>query len=439
MRIERIHVTNFKLFEDMSMTLHPQFTLLIGENGSGKTSILDALAVACGVWLMDVPDPQIRNSRRPLYDSEIRLLPSNGSDPPAPALEAMVAAWGSIADQPMQWTREILFGKKSYAHLKETRDAIKELYRQATEIGSVLLPVIAYYGAGRAWLAHRARYKKLEESLAPSRRWSAFYDCLDERIRFDDLKHWFWNEETARGRRQGRYRPGFEVVRRAILRCVPRADDIWFDPDSKDIFFSIAGNAQPSSNLSAGQRMMLAMVADIAIKMVTQNSFLVPPDDLRSDEDASLPRVLAETPGVVLIDELDVHLHPRWQRRVANDLKTTFPNIQFVCTTHSPQVIGEVPPEETRGVRPDGRILPLAQAVGLDSNTILEEVMGAESETRATDQMLDEAERALDDGDIDGAKAVLERLREFQRGTTPQTADLEATIGTLEAIADAED
>ena len=129
-------------------------------------------------------------------------------------------------------------------------------------------------------------------------------------------------------------RPGFEVVRRAVLSCVPQADGLWFDPDREQIVLSIAGYAQPFDNLSAGQRMMLALVADIAIKAVTQNAFLLPPDEL-GPEDTPLPRLLQQTPGVVLIDELDVHLHPKWQRHVIEDLRRTFPKIQFIGTTHS--------------------------------------------------------------------------------------------------------
>ena len=91
--------------------------------------------------------------------------------------------------------------------------------------------------------------------------------------------------------------------------------------------------------------------------------------------------MLAQTPGVVLIDELDVHLHPRWQRRVASDLKSTFPRIQFVCTTHSPQVIGEVAPEEIRMLDDEAIGRAPDQSYGLDSNAILDDVMGADSRT----------------------------------------------------------
>src|SRR5207249_3320339 len=153
------------------------------------------------------------------------------------------------------------------------------------------------------------------------------------------------------------------------------ADAVWFDSDREQIVLSILGNAQPFDNLSAGQRMMMALVADLAIKAVTQNAFLVPPDQLEP-EDQPLPRVLRQTPGMVLIDELDVHLHPKWQRRVATDLKETFPTIQFVCTSHSPQVIGEVSQDEVRMFHDQSIELPPV-AYGADSNWILEHVMDA--------------------------------------------------------------
>jgi predicted ATP-binding protein involved in virulence len=126
--------------------------------------------------------------------------------------------------------------------------------------------------------------------------------------------------------------------------------------------------------------MMVALIADLAIRTVTLNAQFLPAETL-GPEDEPLPRVLRETPGVVLIDELDVHLHPKWQRRVASDLKRTFPNVQFVCTSHSPQVIGEVRPEEIRilpGDEGETETEQPVQSKGMDSNWILETVQGAD-------------------------------------------------------------
>ena len=73
MRIDHISVRNFKKFAEQTAALHPRFTLLVGDNGSGKSSLLDALAVAMGIWLVKPPDSELLNSRRGILPEEIHL------------------------------------------------------------------------------------------------------------------------------------------------------------------------------------------------------------------------------------------------------------------------------------------------------------------------------------------------------------------------------
>jgi predicted ATP-binding protein involved in virulence len=438
MRIDRLELRNFKKFAAFDLNLHRQFTLLIGENGAGKTSVLDALAVALGVWLIEPPDSTLINSRRGIKPSEIRLKSSQQGDRElfSEASDLSIKATGQIEDRDnLVWEHRIKPGKRKATNLgaKDALAVIEAAYERARAEERILLPVIAYYGAGRAWLFHRERPKSRSAASGRARRWAAFYDCLNERIRIGDLGDWFHREAIAAVNRGGRFRPGFEVVRRAVLRCVPGADRMWFDGDRSEIVLSIEGRAQPFSNLSAGQRMMLALVADIAIKAVTQNNHLVP-EDVPAPANGALPGVLAQTPGVVLIDELDVHLHPRWQRRVATDLKSTFPRIQFVCTSHSPQVIGEVAPEEIRML--DDAALGSApeQSYGLDSNAILEDVMGADSRTPKGARAIEAVEDSLEAGDLAKARKELDGLKQLQHGDTRDTARLEATLNNLEVL-----
>lgn len=442
MRIDRLELKNFKKFSEQTFTFDPHFTLLVGENGSGKTSVLDALAVALGVWLNKPPDSLLTNSYRRIRSWEKRLewikLGDRAQFQEARG-DVSIRAVGQIEGQnDIAWEQRIPVGAKqaSNAGAKEALEVVLKAFDRAQSAERIILPVIAYYGAGRAWLPHHDRSQKTPSKGAASR-WAAFYDCLNERIRIADLVRWFRDETTEAGNRGGRFRPGFEAVRRSLLRCIPEADSVWFDVDRKDIVLSIRGNPQPFDNLSAGQRMMLAMVADIAIKAVTQNNFLVPSDTLDASE--TLPRVLAESPGVVLIDELDVHLHPRWQRRVASDLKETFPRIQFVCTSHSPQVIGELTPPEIRLLdEPNVGISP-AHSIGLDSNAILEQVMGAEARNTASEEAIAAVEESLDAGNLDEARQRLKSLKLLQYGETGDTSRLEATINNLEATANAAD
>jgi len=309
---------------------------------------------------------------------------------------------------------------------------VKKIYARDSAGESFLCPVLAYYGAGRAWLPSSKRVPR-PKANGPARRWAAFYDCFNERIRFAELQRWFSRETTERGNRGGRWRPGFEAVRRAILRCVPDADDVWFDADLDQIVLSIGGNAQPFDNLSAGQRMMLALTADIAIKAVTQNAFLIPPDEFGPD-DERLPRVLQQTPGVVLIDELDVHLHPKWQRRVATDLKRTFPNIQFACTSHSPQVIGEVSPEEIRSLD-GGEVTIPRRSFGIDSSRVLEELMNAKSRNDSVEELLSRLFQLIDKEDFEGARKLLPEVESKLGSDDPEITRARTLMSFLESNA----
>jgi predicted ATP-binding protein involved in virulence len=356
MRIDRLEITNFKKFSDYTIDLHPQFTLLVGDNGTGKTTILDALTIAAGVWLVNSPDTTLKNSRRNIFPSEIRLEAIEADMDGFTITQLIerkpvqIKAIGSIDNQPIEWLRQIGINgsRTSNTGAKEALEIISTLFQRVGSHEKIRLPIVAYYGAGRAWLASNQRDLKATLHSSPSRRWDAFYDCFAERIRIADLQNWFQKEAIASANRQGKMRPSFNVVKFAILRCIPHADDLWFDPERSEIVVSIQGNPQPFSNLSAGQKMMVGLIADIAIKIVTQNAAFISED--LDENSTNLPLIFQETSGLVLIDEIDVHLHPKWQRQVVNDLKTTFPSIQFVCTTHSPFIIQSIEQGELRSL-----------------------------------------------------------------------------------------
>ncbi|MEO8493884.1 MAG: AAA family ATPase [Planctomycetota bacterium] len=446
MRIDRLELRNFKKFADATFEFprpvsQPEggsFHVLIGENGTGKTTVLDAAAVALGVWLEWKPDALLANSHRRLKKEDKRMIGVRQGDRTQfqRVQDSMsVLATGNICEQRgVVWGQTLAVGKTkvSNAPSKDVLSSIRAAYEKVGAGEQSLLPVICYFGAGRAWLAHNERKKAKAKSNGPANRWEAFYDCLNERIRIADLAHWFQGEHIAMGNRQGRYRPGFEVVRRAVLACVPGADGIWYDSDTEEIALSINGHPQPFGNLSAGQRVMLALVADLAIRMVTQNNYLVPPDALGS-EDEPWPRVLAQTPGVVLIDELDVHLHPKWQRSVCQDLKKVFPQIQFIGTTHSPQVIGGLQPEEIIRLLPDGSHDIPAQSYGMDTNWILEVLMDADKQEPTIRQGIEATFGLIANRRLDEAQAKLVELRQ-QIGNSEMLQRAASTIERMRMI-----
>ncbi|MGL4498127.1 MAG: AAA family ATPase [Planktothrix sp.] len=443
MRINELIIHNFKKFSDYSLQLHPKITLLIGDNGAGKTSLLDALAIAAGVWLVNPPDSTLSNSKRNILPNEIRLeaIESAGVTQFIEHKPVEIKVLGCIENCSFEWCRKIKLNgsRTSNTEAKKVIDFISILFERDQVGEKIWFPVIGYYGAGRTWLPSNTSRKtaKLEQGI--NRRWDAFYDCFEERIRLADLQTWFQKEALSALQRNGKMRPSYDVVKWAILRCIPGADDLWFDGDRAEIVVSLEHQPIPFSNLSAGQKMMVALIADIAIKLVNQNTKFLP--EFVDPNPEIIPNILQQTPGLVLIDEIDVHLHPKWQRRVVHDLKTTFPSIQFVCTTHSPQVIGQIEPECLRILYEDnaGKICTITpkQGLGMDSSWILQNLMGASSRDLKIEQDLDQIFDKINEENYSQARELIQTLAQ-KVGDFPELQEATSFLDRLKLLQDYE-
>ena len=439
MRIDKLILQNFKKFENASFSFEledessPNFHVFIGNNGAGKTSVLDAIAIGLGVWLEKVPDSLLDNSRRRLTADQKTMIATQTGDRVQPQQvigDTSLQLLGQILEEDIEWGPLLEAGKKRVSNRKSKQalDLIWSAYKRSQE-ENVILPVIAYYGAGRAWLPHNQRTKAEAKQNGKSNRWEALYDCLNERIRLSDLNDWFRKEETARGKRGGEYRPGFSIVLQAVKASVPDVEDLYFDDELKQIVLTINGNPQPFTNLSAGQRNLFALFADIAVKIVTQNNFLVPADQL-TEEEYPLATVLKKTPGVVLIDELDVHLHPLWQRTVAANLSSVFPSIQFITTTHSAQIVGELLPWQVHVLDENGVEQNNSQSFGMDSNWILKVLMGAQDQNAGVRSEVQSIFELIRNKDLEGAENKVRILRDL----VGNSESIQRAMSTIERI-----
>lgn len=229
MRLHSLELKNFKGFDSPPPIQFPEmFNLLVGANGSGKTNILDAAAVALGVWLVEPPDRTLLSSKRTILPEEIRLASQTAGDriqfPEMYPVE--VTAKDDIGgEQNLRWTSTIKAAGKNVSrpNSQKTLQTIQATFDQNSNGARTLLPVLAYYGAGRAWLPSNIKKKERKEkdSHDVARRWAAFYDAFSERVRSSDLVAWFRSEAIASVNHLGKMRPGFLAVKQAITLCVP--------------------------------------------------------------------------------------------------------------------------------------------------------------------------------------------------------------------------
>ena len=289
-----------------------------------------------------------------------------------PQYPVEVHVMGGLNGWPGTWSRELASGtgrtsRQNAEWVKDQASLVQDSVQQGKH---VTLPLVSYYGTGRLWVQLRQTRTKKEtlETLKPDTRFMGYLDCLNPASDIKQLQQWFKTLELAALQRK-KPNPTLEAARRAILGCVPDAKHVAYDVQLDEIMIRFANQQLPFSLLSDGYRNMVAMVADIAVRCATLNPQL----------GAQAP---LKTPGVVLIDEVDLHLHPRWQRQVIGDLLRTFPRIQFFGTTHSPFVIQSLPPLE--GVQLLNLDDPSAENfVNRSIEDISEEIQGVELPQRS--------------------------------------------------------
>ena len=345
MKIRQLELKNFRCFDHKTFEFSDQFNVFIGDNGTGKSAILDALAIGVGSFFLGIDSINSRN----IFKDDVRHIVNAENETPTltAVLPCFVSCRGYFEDnQELSWSRELRIdgGKTTREGAKEItkyardlqtksqiRDILQESFRkQEKDNLRVLLPVISYYGTGRLWIQRR---ETVVETLSPNSRFRGYENCLSNSYELKKLIRWFKTQEFASLQKQKTIGV-LSAVKEAIKICMDDWEDVRFDVHLDELVaISKNGRTLPFRMLSDGVRNMIGMVADIAYRSAVLNPHL----------EANAPNV---TQGVVLIDEIDLHLHPNWQRRVVDDLKRTFPKIQFFATTHSPFIIQSLHPNE---------------------------------------------------------------------------------------------
>lgn len=369
LRLDRLSLMNFRCFAHCEVAFHPALTVLVAENGSGKTAVLDAAGAALSVFVNALYSPEkVRRIER----SDVRLIPGQERRM-TPCLPTQFEVQATVQDADVSWKSAVrTYAKRvspSWQYLVPIREAAKQFHSD-----DAILPLIAYYGTGRLWSEQRQTEYRRSSVINVGERVAGYADCLTPSSSFKGISAWF--EHRVRQTASPAYRESLPT-NLAMIAGVKRAADRVLKPtgwsnldwDHELHVLTAEHKTQgrlPLSMLSDGVRTMLALVADVARRCASLNPQL-------SD------RAATETPGVLIIDEVDMHLHPRWQQLVLGLLQSAFPALQIIVSTHSPHVLSTVDKSSIRVFHVDGDDTqiktPLIQTRGVESATVLASVM----------------------------------------------------------------
>ena len=352
MRIREITLRNYRGYsEHSSFKFADRFTVVAGINGRGKTALLDGLAILCSRFLPHVSSA--RSGYRTVTPQEVHV--GAGS--------AELSMKANCAGIPIEYR---LIYKKERRQIRTTRlpatvkQTVKKAYGDATRSDDAA-PLAVYYTTDRA--GYRLPRELPQE--VPRGQAAAYTGALLNRtVNFRDFMARYWSAVTVE-RTERRDNPNYlgdqavAAISRALTAFLGDFENLRVQQEPLRLLVDKAGVALDLSQLSDGERSFLAMICDLGRRLALANPLLENP---------------LHGAGVVLIDELELHLHPKWQREVTERLRKTFPNIQFIATTHSPFVIQALRPGELINLDPD----EFGEYADKSIEDIAENVMGVE-------------------------------------------------------------
>jgi predicted ATP-binding protein involved in virulence len=289
MLLNELIVRNFRCFENLKLELHPHFNIIIGVNGTGKTAILEALRIALGGIFLEMDKIEDKISTPHIKPEDVRLAHWEKQYP------VEVSAKGFILDKETIWSRELETegGRTKYIHAKEIKKISSSIQQYVRENNtSQIIPLVAFYST------ERFKKEKYETGIeAKGSRLRGYYNSLDILTNLKFFLNLFRTEEFA-AIQQGKPSDLIEVVRDSVQKCIGDAQKVYHHIGRDElVILKKDGDELPFYMLSDGVRSMLALVMEIAFRSALLNPHL-------GKDAATL------TNGVVLIDEIDLHLHP---------------------------------------------------------------------------------------------------------------------------------
>jgi predicted ATP-binding protein involved in virulence len=416
MRIKRLQVVNLRAFEQAEFNFEKGMNLLVGVNGVGKTTVLDALCICLSKILPNVTAS--RSRPLPFVEEDIRVhsdfmtvhcsFEFQGKDFTYLVHKNRESSVPRDSDKPREQVWETPDKEYFQPLLPSSFKGLKKAKEQ---------PLGIFFSTRRSLVSDTSPSK----TSAAGGQAAAFADALSRReLRLQEIAHWMRAQEV-----QGHELPlalkHLSALKRAAKCFLPECENLRAETSPKPrLLVDKAGKTLDLRQLSDGERGMFALALDLAQRLSQANPKLADP--------------VKNGSAIVLIDEIDLHLHPKWQRTVIKQLTETFQNCQFIATTHSPQIVAAVEPDQVllfKGnevMRPD-------RTLGMDSNWILRFLMEADDRPAESTKAIQEVEALIKEGDLENARLKIATKRATGLDL-PEWSVLEARMARMELLAE---
>ncbi|MEN9611013.1 MAG: hypothetical protein RLZZ628_1827 [Bacteroidota bacterium] len=376
--INKLTLYNFKCYKELTFPLKAGVNILYGANGTGKTSLLEAINLAASSFV----DRLRIVEKRTFQLSDIRLETQKGVSYPLYQLPVTIKATGTILNQPISWskilkklpklnasidlTEPIYMGRNQHEQHQMMSELSERVRTALLKQEEITLPIIAYFSTQRLF-----NQRTHADHIVLDGRQAGYYNAFNATNIRKQTELWFKKAEYEQYQKR-RVKPDFidhslEDIRSLLLEHFEEWQHIYYLELPSDTGMSSClyivhqdGHIMPETLLSDGYRNFLWLFLEIAWRCYMLNPFLG-------------KNTFSETPGIITIDEVDLHLHPKWQQRVLAVLHQAFPKIQFVVTTHSSLILSSVNAHVL--MLYDDKILIQNKLYGMKPNYILENYM----------------------------------------------------------------
>ncbi|MCR4818750.1 MAG: AAA family ATPase [Fretibacterium sp.] len=399
MRIKNIHLLNYRGMEDLTVDFGPGVNLIIGDNAAGKSSLLSGLSVALAHLLTGNGEPFFHMDKE---DVRAAVHPAGDATTSVEYYTPTIVE-GEFEFRGGSWhyscrkDNEVSVPHVDIPSGKAEWDKMQEMFND----NSATLPLISYQNDERSLIP-------FDEAMQPDgqiERRQGYHNCLSGKPFFESVQNWCARMDYIGYKLKHEpveYGLFKRIASRFITELTESADAVQvdFSPALNRLVYSEGGNSYFIHNLSAGYQSVLCLIMELAYRTALLNPRL---DNLSSLE------------GVVLIDEIDLHLHPRWQWKILGALRATFPGVQFIIATHSPIVISSAEDAKLILMEGSGTVKELPDAYGYNIGDVLELAQSSMDMPQEVMKWRREIEQALDENDLPRAEGIV-RAAEVKLG-----------------------